>query len=85
MTRINDLFTKLCTKEVCAYLDVSRYVVWDKRKKGLFPEPFKVVKQRNYWLKEEIDELILASLRGDSEKELKILIKKMEKNRKKKC
>jgi prophage regulatory protein len=52
----------------------GRSTVYKNIKKNLFPPPIKIGERAVAWIEDEIEQLIYAQIRGDSESEIKQLV-----------
>ncbi len=68
--------------EVLAFFCISRSNLYQKIDRGLFPKPFKLGARAIAWLDSENEQILAALIAGQSQEEIKQLVKTIEESRK---
>ena len=82
MQTLKDQKQLISTKELTRFLSMSKSTIQRRVNEGLFPPPINSgLSNRNYYLYDELNEVLNAFMRGENNDSIKLLVADMVKNR----
>ncbi len=65
-------------KDVIKKMKISKTMLYEYIRKGLFPKPKKIGRNASIWLDTEVEKIMLAFFKGADEKKLREIAKEIE-------